>query len=292
MKGSDGMEWLDMMNKALDYLEEHLEESLDIEEAAKVTFSSSFHFQRMFNMLTGVTVAEYVRKRRLTLAAQELASSNIKVLDAALKYGYDSPESFSKAFRRVHGISPSAAREPGVSLKAFPRLSFHISLKGDKDMDYRIIVKDAFKVYGKGVKVTTKDGENKELIPQFWKECHTDGFCKRLCNYKGGDYMLGICMNDYKDEQFTYLIAREKTEDISLPKEMDEWLIPAATWAVFESIGPNPEAIQKVWERIYSEWFPATGYEQAEAPQLEVYPEGSVNEEGYRCEVWIPVIKK
>ncbi|MFZ5988798.1 MAG: AraC family transcriptional regulator [Bacillota bacterium] len=285
------MEWFERMKNALDYLEEHLEGSLDMEEAAKVTYSSPFHFQKMFHMLTGVTVAEYVRKRKLTLAAQELAASDIRVLDVSLKYGYDSPESFSKAFRRVHGISPSAAREPGVSLKAYPRLSFHISLKGDKDMNYKIVEKKAFKVFGKGISVTTKDGENFKRIPQFWCDCHADGFCERLCSMKGGE-LLGICMNDYKDEKFSYLIAREKTEDILLPEDMNEWVIPAATWAVFESIGPMPTAIQKVWERIYSEWFPATGYEQAEAPQLEVYPEGNADAEDYKCEVWIPVIKK
>lgn len=123
------MEWLVRMKDALDLMERKMEEQLDIGEIAKVAYSSPFHFQRMFHMLTGVTVAEYIRKRKLTLAAQELAISSAKVLDVALKYGYDSPESFSKAFRKLHGITPSAAREPGAQLKAFPRISFHLSLK-------------------------------------------------------------------------------------------------------------------------------------------------------------------
>jgi AraC family transcriptional regulator len=285
------MEWFVRMKNALDYLESNLQGNLDIEQAARVAYSSSFHFQRMFHMLTGITVAEYVRKRKLTLAAQELAACDIKVLDVALKYGYDSPEAFSKAFRKVHGISPSAARESGSELKAYPRISFHISLKGDKDMNYKIIEKEAFKVFGKGLKVTAREGENLKRIPQFWRECDENGFTDRLCSLEGGE-LLGICLDDYGSEYFTYVIGRENTKNIPLPENTEEFVIPAETWAVFESIGPMPTAIQKVWERIYSEWFPATGYEQAEAPQLEVYPEGDGAASDYRCEVWIPIVKK
>ena len=285
------MEWFERMRKALDYLEENLKENIDIEQAARVAFSSSFHFQRMFHMLTGVTVAEYVRRRRLTLAAQELAACETKVLDVALKYGYDSPEAFSKAFRKVHGISPSAAREPGTELKAYPKISFHISLKGDKDMNYKMVEKDSFKVIGKGRKVSTKDGENFKVIPEFWRECATNGVKEKLDKIDGGN-CAGVCMNDYHNESFTYVIGKEYTKKVELPEGIEEYTIPAQTWAVFESIGAMPTAIQKVWDRIYSEWFPSTGYEQAEAPQLEVYLDGDVSKEDYKCEVWIPVIKK
>ena len=129
------------MKDAIDYLEKNITEKLEIEEVAKIAFSSSFHFQRMFHMLMGVTVSEYLRRRRLTLAAQELQSSNIKVIDVALKYGYETPEAFTKAFKRLHGISPMSAREEGASLKAYPKLTLHISIKGDKDMDYKILSK-------------------------------------------------------------------------------------------------------------------------------------------------------
>ncbi len=285
------MEWFERMKNALDYLEENMQGELDIEQAAKVAFSSAFHFQRMFHMLTGITVAEYVRRRRLTLAAQELAASDIRVLEVALKYGYESPEAFSKAFRKVQGISPSAAREAGTELRAYPRISFHLSLKGDKDMNYKIIEKSCFKVFGKGKKVSTKNGENLLQIPKFWQECDAAGFTDSLVKVEGGE-LFGICMNDYENEYFTYLIAREKTKDILLPEGTEEFTIPAATWAVFESTGPMPGAIQKVWERIYSEWFPSTGYEQANAPQLELYPEGDSSKDDYKCEVWVPIVKK
>ena len=128
------MEWLDWMRNSIAYLEDHLEEKFDINEVAKAACSSKFHFQRMFQMLTGITVAEYVRRRRLTLAAQELAMTKTKVLDIALKYGYETPESFAKAFLKIHGITPSAARKSGSMLKSYPRMSFHISLTGDSSI--------------------------------------------------------------------------------------------------------------------------------------------------------------
>ena len=287
------MESLNKMMDAINYMETKMEEELDIEDIAKVACSSTFHFQRMFHMLTGFTIAEYVRNRKLTLAAQELAiSSNIRVLDVALKYGYDSPESFAKAFRKAHGITPSAARQLGANLKAFPRISFHISMKGDKDMDYRIVQKEAFKVIGKVLKVSTKEGENLRRIPEFWSECNSDGTCEKICSLDNRQNMLGICMDfENAEEQFTYMIAIEDANN-SKDTGFETREISGATWAVFTSIGPMPHAVQKIWERIFQEWFPSTGFEHADAPELEVYLPGDPSAQDYKCEVWIPIIKK
>lgn len=286
------MEWLVRMKNALELMERKMEEQLELAEIAKAAYSSPFHFQRMFHMLTGVTVAEYIRKRKLTLAAQELTISSAKVVDVALKYGYDSPESFSKAFRKLHGITPSAAREPGARLKAFPRISFHLSLKGDKDMDYKIIEKDHFTVLGKSIQVTTKDGENFRRIPKFWEDSYGDGTIKKLSSIGPYKDLLGICMEmEHDKERFTYMIAVEEspgTKEHGFSKKD----IPAATWAVFTSVGPMPHAIQNLWERIFHEWFPATGYEHAEGPELEVYPPGDPAADDYQCEVWVPIVKK
>jgi AraC family transcriptional regulator len=243
-------------------------------------------------MTTGITVAEYVRKRRLTLAAQELATSGIKVIDAALKYGYQTPEAFTKAFQKVHGISPSEVRELGKSLKAYPRISFQIQIKGEEAMNYRIVDKEAFKVVGVSKGVTTVDGKNLEIIPGFWDECYDKGICKRLSDMAGSMGMLGICMDfEYEKDMFNYVIAVEK-QGTAVPEGLVEKEIPAATWAIFESVGPMPDSIQKVWSRIFSEWFPATGYEHADAPEMEVYPAGDASRDDYKCEVWIPVVKK
>jgi AraC family transcriptional regulator len=286
------LEWLQKMMDAVNYMEEHLEEPIDMVKIAKVACSSTFHFQRMFHMLTGSTVGEYIRKRRLTMAAQELTAKNAKVIEVALKYGYETPESFAKAFKRLHGLSPGAARSPGTNLKAFPRISFQLSLKGDQDMDYKIVAQDAFQVVGKTLIVSTKDGENLKRIPEFWTECNRDGTCEKLCTDFNVQELLGICMDmEQQKEQFTYMIAVKEGATYN-GKEYTLRTIPASTWAIFPSVGPMPRAIQKVWQRIFQEWFPATGYEHAAAPELEVYPSGDLNAEDYRSEVWIPILKK
>jgi AraC family transcriptional regulator len=286
------LEWLIRMKEALDYMENKMEEPFNIEDIAKVAYSSPFHFQRMFYMLTGVSVKDYIRKRRLTLAAQELAVSKVKVLDVALKYGYDSPESFAKAFRKAHGITPSAARESGVQLKAFPRLSFHLSLKGDKEMDYRIETREAFTVIGLEKEVTTKDGENSRQIPKLWLESNANGTSDELLKLGVDKDLLGICANmNHEKETFSYWIAVEVPSETD-PEGYASTTIPAASWAVFTSVGPMPDAIQQVWSRIFQEWFPATGYEHTGGPEFELYLPGRPDAEDYGCEIWVPVTKK
>nr|WP_155669444.1 GyrI-like domain-containing protein [Ornithinibacillus caprae] len=265
---------------------------IEIEHIAKVACMSKFHYQRTFHILTGVTVAEYIRKRRLTFAAQELNQTNQRVIDIALKYGYETPESFSKAFRKVHGLSPSAAKNRGQPLKAFSRLSFQIQIKGDVEMDYKIIEKDAFRIVGKGIRVTTREGENLRKIPEFWEETKRSKFGMDLANLSGSMGVLGVCLDfDQQQEEFTYFVAIEETEQA--PEEWEAKEITASTWAVFEAVGALPHSIQNVWQRIFSEWFPSTGYEHSDAPEIEVYPiEGNVNDEDHRCEVWIPIMNK
>jgi AraC family transcriptional regulator len=195
-------------------------------------------------------------------------------VDVALKYGYDSPESFSKAFRKIHGIAPSEARHPGVSLKAFPRISFHLSLRGDKDMDYRIMEKEAFTVVGKSFQTTFEDGEQTRQIPRFWEESHRDGTTAKLGSIGTDENLLGICLDMQPGkEDLTYMIASQ-TDLTSHEEGFSSRTIPASTWAIFTSVGPMPGAIQSVIGRIFQEWFPATGYEHAGAPELEVYPPG------------------
>jgi AraC family transcriptional regulator len=285
------VEALIRMMDALDLMEQKMEQKLDIEEISRAACSSPFHFQRMFHMLTGMTVAEYMRKRKLTLAAQELASSSSKVLDVALKYGYDSPESFSKAFRKLHGISPSDARGSEISLKAFPRITFHLSLKGDKEMDYRIVDKEAFTILGKSFETTCKDGEQTRQIPRFWEECHQNGTIAKLSSVASDGILMGICDMPPGQEYLTYTIA----SNVHADEQADGFIsrtIPALTWAIFTSTGPIPGAIQSVFSRIFQEWFPGTGYEHAGGPEIEVYLPGDVTADTYQCEVWIPVVKK
>lgn len=286
------MERLQRMIDSIEFIEGNLAEELRIEDIAQKAFMSKFHFQRMFSMLTGFTVSEYIRNRRLTKAAQELVNSDARVIDIALKYGYDSPEAFTKAFRTIHGISPSIAKKQSQFLKAYPKLSFQIQLKGDVEMDYKIVEKDAFSVVGKSIRTTTVGGENNRKIAEFWNEANANGLSAQLAKNSGPLGLLGICLEyDKEMENLTYLIAAEKNIE-SLPVDWEERQIPAATWAVFPVRGPMPDAMPKVWQRIFSEWFPSTGYEHAGGPEMEVYlSDANPSSADYYSEIWIPVKK-
>ncbi|EGW38758.1 AraC family transcriptional regulator [Desulfosporosinus sp. OT] len=278
------------MNRAVEYLEANLTEKLDIEKVAKIVLSSTFHFQRMYHMMTGVTIAEYVRRRRLTLAAQDISSGK-KIIDVAYRYGYETPEAFTKAFGKMHGISPSAARELGANLKAYPKLSFHISIKGDEKMNYKVVDKGSFRVVGKQRRITLVDGENFIQVPEFWNECIKDGSYQWISSKAGKLGVLGVAM-DFSENGFNYLIGVEEIKD-TLPIGYISATIPASTYAVFESVGALPTAIKDIIQRIYTEWFPATGYQHdCYAPTLEVYPKGDMHSPDYRCEVWVPVKKQ
>lgn len=284
------MDWLNAMNDAVEYIEENITEKIDIEKVAKIALSSTFHFQRMYHMITGVTVAEYIRRRRLTLAAQDIISGE-KIINVAYKYSYETPEAFTKAFGKMYGISPSAARKSGVSLKAYPKLSFHISIKGDKDMNYRIFDKGSFTVIGKQRKIAMADEKNFKQVPEFWQDCMKDGSYDWLTSKAGKLGILGVAkdFDKYKDE-FNYMIAIEEIQD-TIPKEYGVAVIPAATWAAFESVGPMPEAAHDLLRRIYSEWMPSMGYEHDCAPDIDVLPIGDTSASDYRCEIWIPIRK-
>jgi len=291
------MEWSERMNEAIAYIEDNLAGEIDFSEAAKKAYCSLFHFQRMFFAIIGVTPAEYARRRRLTLAARELTSTNAKVIDIGLKYGYDSPDSFTRAFRNVHNVTPQAARAPGVKLAAFPRVSFNIELKGGYDMDYQIVEKPAFTIIGRSRKFITTNGENFVKIPQFWQEFMKTGEYKTLMDMTGGKPgkvtgggCLGVCF-DYEGanfDKFSYGIGIEKPAN-KFPIKFEEIPVPAAAWAVFDCTLDN---LQEVTKRIYSEWFPSTGYEHAPAPELEIYLPEDPRTKVMQCQIWIPVVNK
>lgn len=295
------MDWIRNMQRAIDYMEANLDSDLDFAEIAKQAYSSSFHFQRIFSLLTGMTLGEYIRSRRLTMAGAELSMSESKVLDIALKYGYDSPESFAKAFTRFHGISPSAAKEPGARLKSFSRLSIKVILEGGDIMDYRIVNKQPFHVAAKVKSFTTKDEINKTEIPQFWTQCHKDGSIAGLCEmakkegpFETGKALLGICDSRCCPDDadlFQYAIGIE-TDKTSVPEGYSLIEIPELTWAVFKCVGAMPQAVQKMWKRIYSEFFPQSDYEPLQGMDFELYPEGDLNNADYGSEIWISVKKK
>jgi AraC family transcriptional regulator len=290
------LDWQQRLNAALDYLEEGLEGDIDWAEAARRASCSTFHFLRMFDVVAGVSAAEYVRRRRLSLAALEFATTDIRVLDLAVRLGYDSADAFARAFKREFGITPSDARSPGVRLKTWPRLSFSISLKGNTHMDFRVESKEAIDLTGLKLPTTVEGGRQLQEIPAFWNRTMASGDFERLVESVPAESKLGVVgvSTDMSEEteQFSYLIAIESPRDRSnLPAGCVDVRTKSGTWAIFEARGPLPGSIQDTVRRIYGEWFPTSGYEHAGGPELEVYTPGDQQSPDYYCEVWIPVVR-
>ena len=289
------MDWIIGIQRAIDYIEDNLAETIDYEEAAKKCYSSSYHFQRVFSILCGFTLGEYIRNRRLTLAGRELATTNVKVIDVALKYGYESPDSFTKAFQKFHGILPSQARNNGSNLKSFSRLSVKITLNGGNIMDYKIIEKEAFDIIEKVTTHTIDNSENAKSIPEFWSRSHKDGTVKKLIELSTDrTYVFGICYGNLHEnaKSFDYSIAVKCDANAEIPDGFRKNTIPARTWAVFECKGAMPKAMQDMWHKIVSEFFPTSDYEPTYEMDIEAYTEGNMGSPNYRSEIWIPIEKK
>jgi AraC family transcriptional regulator len=284
------MEWLDRMNNAVDYIELNLAEEISYDKLAQIACCSTYHFQRMFSFITGVPLSEYIRRRRLTLAAFELQTSNIKVIDVAIKYGYESPEAFSRAFKNLHGIMPMSARDIGVSLKAFPKMTFSISIKGVSEMNYRIEQKEAFEVFGIYGNIRSDMKEAFVDVPQFCKQCDENGTVDRMNELLGRfhDTYLNAALYDYNDSGFKYMICYFTPKSIPISSEYAKLHVSAHTWAIFSN--QNCE-IQSLWSRIYSEWFPTSEYEQDKGPTFEMYYGQASHGNGF-AEIWVPVKKK
>lgn len=292
------MDWTSGIQAALDYVEEHLTDEIDYEMVAKQAWSSSFHFQRVFGILCGYSLGDYIRMRRLSLAAEDLTKGDERVLDVALRYGYETPESFSRAFAKFHGITPIEAKKGG-KIKSFTRLSVKLILTGGSSMDYRIEKSEAFKVIGKKQEVAKPQGADAAAdISAFWAECGKSGIIQRICGYFPGEPklkgLLGICFSSENEgNRFPYGIGveydgREITDD-----DLEVFEIPAHTYAVFTCKGKMPEAFSDTYAKIVTEFFPQSNlYEYAEGVEIEVYPSENVSDPDYSCEIRIAVNEK
>jgi Uncharacterized protein conserved in bacteria len=279
------LELIETLNASLQYIERHLLEDADSEKAARQVGLSRFYLERTFAALTGMSVSEYIRARRLTLAAQELIAADEKVIDLALKYGYDTPESFTKAFTRFHGVTPTIARRMSTLLRCQNPLAISIHMEGATRMDYKIEQMDAFTVVG--AEETFHMDTSMQEIPKFWGTF----FQKRL--HEKVIPMFGICFDADANGNFPYLIGEVLQPGKEVPEGMATHEIPAHLWARFTCKGPMPGAIQSVTKQIYSEWLPTNGtYEVAQPIEIEMYSEGDTTSKDYDSEVWIPVKKK
>lgn len=283
------MEWIERLNDVIKYIEQHLTDEIEYEQLSKITCCSTYHFQRIFSYVAGIPISEYIRRRRMSMAAADLQNSDEKIIDIALKYGYNSPTAFNRAFRSVHKISPSKARLSGTILKSFLPISFKLTIKGDIEMDYRIEKKEAFKIVGVSMPLSKEMEKNFGEVPKMWQKLMNDGTLEKLANMieiepKG---MLGVNACSEEDN-WRYFIAAATNKPTN--KEFEELIIPEMTWAIFYGEGTMPDSIQSLEKRIFTEWIPTSGYEYANAPDIEVY--FSPNPQDAKFEIWIPVNKK
>lgn len=284
------MNWCEVISRAIDYIENNLTKDIIIDDIVKDLYVSSFYFQKGFSIVCGYGVGEYIRNRRLTLAAYELLHTDHKIIDIALKYGYDSPDSFTKAFTRFHGSTPSLVRKGG-KIKEFAPLKVNLTLKGGYTMEYRIEEKESFKVVG--LRENFKyENEGKE-IPKLWKKF----FMKNMFSKIEPKYAVNIDSN-MGSESFDYVIGDDHDAAKKIPKDFEVVEIPKFTWAVFSCIGPANIKMQETNEKIFKEWLPNSNeYEIAAGYNIEMYSDpdnykDGVNDEKYYCEILIPVKRK
>ncbi|ALC85345.1 AraC family transcriptional regulator [Bacillus sp. FJAT-22090] len=290
------MDLLKNMNDAMKYMEENLTNEIDFKIVASIAHCSEYHFKRMFSFLAGITLSEYIRRRRLSLAALELTNSNIKVIDVAIKYGYNSPDSFTRAFQNLHGVTPSEARKNGHQLKAYPLMTFQLSIRGGNEMNYQVEQKEAFNIIGimKRVPIIF-EGENPE-ITAMWKSLTMEEIdqLKKLSNIEPKG-MIQASTNfsegrmEEKGELDQYIGVATTQE---CPEKFSKLEVPALTWAIFESTGPFPSTLQETWGRIYSEWFPSSSYQVTEGPEILSIKTKDLTSPSVKSEIWIPVLKK
>ena len=281
------MEWISQLNDTIQYIERHLSDEIDYEKLAKIACCSSFHYQRMFAYMAGVPLSEYIRRRRMSRAAVDL-QNGAKIVDVALKYGYSSPTSFNRAFQAIHGIAPSMAKESGVSLKTFSPINFKITIQGVEEMNYRIEKRESFRIVGVSKPLDKEIENNFKEVPQMWGKAASDGTIGTLTPLMNSDPMgvLGVSVCNEKEQWRYYIAVSTTAQDIG---EFEEYIVPAATWAIFSSEGTGI-SIQELEKRIFTEWLPTSGYEYGNAADIEVYLDP--NPQNTKYEVWMPVVKK
>lgn len=283
------MEWLDHFNKSIAYVEENLAGAIDLDKAAQLAQCSSYHYQRMFSYIAGVTLGEYIRRRRMSLAGVDLQRGE-KVIDVAAKYEYDSPTSFNRVFKGVHGITPKEAKQAGAKLTSYPMLTFKLTVRGVHAMEYQLIDKEAFHVTGLGLKIEQNMEVAQKRIPEFWNEVAASGELQKLLPImdQSNPGVLGVSLmtSEIQDtwEYVVGVVSEEKAEGF------EQYEIPAAKWAIFSGTGPMPGAIQELQTQVFQEWLPTSGFEYDELPDIELYLDA--NPENAQFQVWLPVRAK
>lgn len=280
------MNFLMSFNMAMDYLETVLDTEIDEAEIFKITGYSYPMFSRIFSIFTDFTLHEYIRLRRLTKAAMEISESNIKIIDIALKYGYDSPNSFTSAFKKFHNTSPVNVRK-GAAIKVFSKLRLSLSIQGGEKMNARIEVKKGFMVAG-----VKKENINSKLCPEVWEELFSKADYNELSSL-GNKMSYGVCYDVQDVNEINYMAGFD-VEDIERAKKigLEIMEIPEAKYACIELVGKVPECIHMGWKFAMETFLPENRYKHSGSPDFEVYFEGDMYSDDYVMELWIPIIKE
>ncbi|MDQ1724158.1 MAG: AraC family transcriptional regulator [Frankiaceae bacterium] len=282
---------LDRLNQALDHIESHLDQPIDVADLARIALTSEYHFRRMFSALSGMPLSEYVRRRRLTVAAAEVLEGGTSLLDVAIRYGYGSGEAFARAFRAVHGVGPGEVRRVGASLQSQPRMSFRLTVEGSSSMRYRVVEKDVFRIVGRRARVPLVfEGLNPAVTTFICSiEPSTLSQIKALSDQEPAGVVSvsdNIVDRTREGTEYDYFLGVVTGKPV--PEGLDAIDVAAGSWAVFDSDGEFPAAVQNLWRDVFTQWFPANPYRSRQGPEIlrtHISEDGSTAE----AELWIPV---
>ncbi|MEV7137027.1 AraC family transcriptional regulator [Streptomyces tauricus] len=286
---------LERLNEALEHIESRLDQPIEVTELARITRTSEHHFRRLFSALAGLPLSEYIRRRRLTVAGAEVLAGERTLLEIAVRYGYGSGEAFARAFRAVHGVGPGEARRTGAALTSQPRLSFRLVVEGSSSMRYKIVQKEEFRVVGKRIRVPlVHEGMNPE-IAGFIRGLAPDTVA-RIAALSDQEPRGIVGVSDNLDPsraegtELDYYHAVVTGTGTTPPADLDldTLIVPPGTWAVFESSGPFPLALQHMWRDVFTQWFPSNPYQSRPGPEI---LRTHLTQDGTEAdaELWIPV---
>lgn len=283
---------MERLNAAMTLIEQQLDGEVDVRRASQIALTSEHHFRRMFSALAGMSLSEYVRRRRMTIAAASVVSGEEALQDVAVRFGYGSADAFSRAFKAVHGVGPERARRPGVVLRSQPRLTFNITIEGSTTMDYRIVEKDAFTLVGLRTRIPLiYEGVNPTAAA--FVEKISDEQWTRIADLSDQEPAGVLSVHDAiepsreEGTELDYYVAAATTKPV--PKDLDALEVPASTWLVLEASGAFPEALQSLWPKAFREWFPANPYQTVPGPEMILTEYADDDQTHGRYQLWIPV---
>lgn len=282
---------LERLNQAMEHVEGNLDQQIDVAELARIALTSEYHLRRLFSMLAGIPLSEYIRRRRLTVAGAEVLAGERTLLDVATRYGYGSAEAFARAFRAVHGVGPGEARRTGAALQSQSRMSFRLIIEGSSTMKYQVVEKEEFRVVGKKATVPLiHEGVN----PHIAEHVRSIGpeTVQRIASLSDqepeGILSVVVHLSDSREEGSELDYWHAVVTSAGAPEDLDVLTVPAGTWAVFENTGPYPQALQHLWRDVFTQWFPSNPYASRPGPEiLRTRPSADWTESD--TQLWIPV---